>query len=326
MQYLVALADAGSLEEGAKSLDIAPSTLSRSMNQLSRDIGAPLFIRGRRLLLTTAGEKCLQYARQIVYVYEHTYQILRSMAGVQQHFSIGMAPHFDARMFSAIFERFQSLYPTVRIDVTESYSRDAVDMLLHNRLDIAVGVWDDDILRHSGIVFLPVQEIEYIVAIARTHPLAKGGAHSGDEEDRMPRRNLADFKEVPYIDSDPRALYHRGVQQLFSEQQFEPQRMNRSGSIPISRAMITHYNAFAICPLDNADDTGTLQYFRLNPSFTCIKGFYLRQGLKLNTCIFDFLTLFAEQMKSGYRHSASIYPSSFTIPDDLLEKEEPIHV
>ena len=326
MEAIVALCDAGSLEGGAKALGISPSALSRTINKLSAETGCPLFQRGRKLTLTPAGEICLSYARKIVAVRDQTYRILHAMAGIQQRFSIGMAPHFDTHMFIAIFEQFQGMYPTVRIDVTETYSRDAIELLMQNKLDIAVGIQDDEIIQKTGIVFLPVQKVEYLIAVAQTNVLAEGGAKSGEQAIRLPKRSLADFHNVPYIDSDPRALYHRSVQKMFLNAGCEPQRVNRSGSIPIVRAMMLNYNAFSICPLDYAEDVEYLRYFRIDPPMIQIKGFYLRRDYRINSCVYDFLMLYAKQLQQGYLYSAKLYPTSFTIPEFLRENSKPAAV
>ena len=319
MEALVALCDTGSLRDGAKALGVSPSALSRTIDKLSRECGHPLFTRSRHLILTPAGKICLDYARQIVEARNQTYRILHAMTGVQHRFSIGMSPHLDAQIFVSIFEQFQQMYPTARIDVTETYSRDAIDLLLQNRLDIVVGVRSDEIIHRSGLIFLPVQEIEYVIYISSTNVLASGGAISGEDGEKMPQRELSLFRDVPYIDSDPRALYHNSIQALFHNAGFEPIRVNRSGSIPIAPVMLKNYNAYSIAPLDVAKPVSGLRYFRLAPPHLQTKGFYLRHGYKLDRCVRDFLMLFADHLQHGYQYSAKLHPVRFHIPVDLFD-------
>ena len=64
LQYFLSVAQLGSIRRAAQALHIAPSAVSRTIQQLERDFGTPLFERARqRLKLTSAGEILLYHAR-----------------------------------------------------------------------------------------------------------------------------------------------------------------------------------------------------------------------------------------------------------------------
>ena len=67
LRNVIAIADTGSMNEAAKKLYIAQPSLSQSIKELEKEIGAELFRRGNRgVFLTVEGEEFLSYARQVV--------------------------------------------------------------------------------------------------------------------------------------------------------------------------------------------------------------------------------------------------------------------
>ncbi len=70
MKYAIAVADTGSMNEAARSLFIAPPSLSASIRELEQEIGIELFKRtSRGVLATPEGEEFLGYARQVTEQY-----------------------------------------------------------------------------------------------------------------------------------------------------------------------------------------------------------------------------------------------------------------
>ena len=67
LRNVIAIADTGSMNEAAKQLYIAQPSLSQSVKELEKEIGAELFRRGNRgVVLTLEGEEFLSYARQVI--------------------------------------------------------------------------------------------------------------------------------------------------------------------------------------------------------------------------------------------------------------------
>ncbi|MFN4098898.1 MAG: LysR family transcriptional regulator [Pararhodobacter sp.] len=55
--YFMTVVRPGSIRAAARALNVAPSSISRTLNQLEDDLAAPLFTRSQqRLKLTSAGE------------------------------------------------------------------------------------------------------------------------------------------------------------------------------------------------------------------------------------------------------------------------------
>ena len=66
MQYVLTIANYGNLTKAANALFLSQPALSIHLKQLETSIGTPLFERrGRRMILTYAGEEFVKSAREI---------------------------------------------------------------------------------------------------------------------------------------------------------------------------------------------------------------------------------------------------------------------
>ena len=65
LQCFHKVATLGSFTKAAASLFVTQSAVSHSVKSLERTVGAPLLIRGRKLLLTEMGQLVLSYTERI---------------------------------------------------------------------------------------------------------------------------------------------------------------------------------------------------------------------------------------------------------------------
>ena len=81
LRYFAEVARCGSVSAAAKSLFVAPQTVSAQVQALGHSIGQPLFERvGRRLVLTPAGQTALDYANAIFALGDELGAVLRGGA------------------------------------------------------------------------------------------------------------------------------------------------------------------------------------------------------------------------------------------------------
>lgn len=66
LTYFIAAAESGSFTKAAQHCFVSQPALSRAIADLEEELGYPLFVRGKTLLLTPSGRACLDEARQIV--------------------------------------------------------------------------------------------------------------------------------------------------------------------------------------------------------------------------------------------------------------------
>ena len=91
IQYVVTIADTGSINSAAKELFLSQSRLSGAVHELENEMGIAIFIRTNRgIQVTPEGEEFLGYARQILDQY-HLMEDKYLLSGQRRHkFSVSM--------------------------------------------------------------------------------------------------------------------------------------------------------------------------------------------------------------------------------------------
>ena len=138
---VVAIAEQGSLRAAARHLHVAQPTLTRSVAELERELGAPLFDRRKRGMIVTAiGQSFVERARAILN------EVRRASEEVQQLIDKGtgtvvvglsIAPHLA--MLPDALPPFRKRYPKVQLHIIEGFYPTLEGGLRDGSLDFYVG-------------------------------------------------------------------------------------------------------------------------------------------------------------------------------------------
>lgn len=89
LEQLVAFADCGTLSHAAEALHISQPTITRTMQRLEEDFGAPLFERGRnRIALNATGTRAVEHARKLLFEAEQAVRAVQAFDRSQRVISI----------------------------------------------------------------------------------------------------------------------------------------------------------------------------------------------------------------------------------------------
>ena len=116
LEYIIAIAQEGSLSGAGRRLGVSQPTLSAFLAGLERQLGADLFVRDhKRMLPTPAGRICLDAARRIVNVKEQTYQTIHRLTHEpEETIVIGATPLRGSIMVAQITLVMEITEPTDR--------------------------------------------------------------------------------------------------------------------------------------------------------------------------------------------------------------------
>lgn len=169
---LLAVAEHGAVTEAATALGLSQSALSRRMDQLGEELGAPLLERvGRGVALTAIGQIAVEEGKLLVQRYDRLksriHEHLRLDAGVVR---IGGGATAVGFLLPGAIAAFRKQHPGVVFQVKEAGSRE---------IEAAVGSEELEL----GIVTLPThtREVEerpltrdrIVLVAAKDHPLAR---------------------------------------------------------------------------------------------------------------------------------------------------------
>jgi len=183
LRSFLAVADERSFSAAARRLHVTQQALSRSVQQLERELGASLFDRGARPIdLTPAGEAMLAAARRSIAAADEAFDVARRTgrgdAAVPLRVDISSG---GIETGAAIVRRLRRTRPDVVIEQVEVGVRRGVEMLRRRELDAVLGIVDDG---HDDVVVELVRREPVLVAMAADHPLAA--------EDSIPVARLAE--------------------------------------------------------------------------------------------------------------------------------------
>lgn len=139
-EYIVAIAEQGSISRAAAQLFITQSALTRFLQRTERDLGIALFLRkGNQFLLTEAGQQYVETGRVIMHLdRELSEKLSREQRLQKSQISLGFSMGRTGDMLANVFPLFYEKYPDVQIFVKADTSRRQMMALQNDNLDLAM--------------------------------------------------------------------------------------------------------------------------------------------------------------------------------------------
>lgn len=187
LRAFLAVAEQRHFTRAARELGMAQPSVSAHVRRLESELGNELFDRRRGdLRLTVAGEALLPFARRILADVDAAASELSQVGGLARgRLAIGATPSLAATLVPPVLARFHAAYPGIELALREAGSMELVAALVEGAVDIALVILP---VRHEALETQALLREELVVAVARTHPLAK-------------RRTIAmtDLRDVPLV-------------------------------------------------------------------------------------------------------------------------------
>jgi len=184
LRDFVAVAKFGSLRAAAREISIAQPSLTKSIQTLEEELGAPLFERSARgVVLTPSGEALLPHAQLVIEELRRAKESISQLnAGIGGRVAIGLSPAATAMFLSAALRTFRRRYPHLEMRITDGRAALTVPLLRSGELDFVVGPVPPDGFGED-IVVEKVFTSTRVVTCRRGHPMV-GARHLADLQDQ----------------------------------------------------------------------------------------------------------------------------------------------
>ena len=121
LEYIVAIAEEGSISKAAQRLYMAQSSLSQYLSRCEAELQVKLFARtGAGVRLTAAGEIYVRNARQMLWQY---HRIRSELQETEQETGgrilFGISSFRGAALIPPVLKRFRTAFPAVEVRITE---------------------------------------------------------------------------------------------------------------------------------------------------------------------------------------------------------------
>lgn len=212
LRYFVTVANEQSFTRAAERLHISQPPLSRQIQDLEEELGAPLFERGSRpLKLTEPGRFFYIHATRLLEQAAQAARATRRVARMERRLVIGFVASTMYGALPRLVRLFRAALPQVEIALEEMPTLEQIEALKSGRIDVGFGrVRLDD----ASIKREVLREERLVVAIPAEHALAIPG---------QPIVLAAlEHQDLLVYPRKPRPSYADQVLSLFRDQGLQP--------------------------------------------------------------------------------------------------------
>lgn len=202
LQTFLAVAETGSFTAAARRLHLTQPAVSRQIRLLQEHLGVRLFRRaGRRMLLTHAGERLLETARQVTQLAQRAEEEMAFLRGeVVGRLRIGGSGSPAWHVLARLLPAFRAACPAVLVQL-EPLPAGEIDLALRNgNLDLVVA---EEPAQERGLSSLLLQSMETVL-IAPPEP-------RWEQRKRLPLRKIADVPLILPARGTPARSFLEGV-------------------------------------------------------------------------------------------------------------------
>ena len=149
LKYFLAVAREQSISKAASSLFVTQPNLSRQMQNLEKEIGQQLFIRGtRKITLTEAGQLLRKRAEEIIELYNKTENELNApITDISGDIFIGGGESYVMALIAKAAHSVQSEFPNVKYHLFSGDSGTISERLDKGLIDFGIFIEPFDVSR-----------------------------------------------------------------------------------------------------------------------------------------------------------------------------------
>jgi len=245
LSYIVAIAKHQNITKAADSLYISQPTLTKFVQNLEKELGQKIFRRiGNKFQLTYAGEVYVSKANEILLLkkeLDHELNdIIKSNIGILK---VSFPVMRGTYMLPCTLPIFYSLYPNVRLDITEANSAVLESLLLNGETDLA---FFNLPIKNDNIDYEIISHEEIVLILPPDHPLA--GSAVVREDCKYPWIDFQLLKNEKFILQRSSQRTRQIVDELFQQNQMKPNIILETRNIQASLILVTKgYGAGFIC-------------------------------------------------------------------------------
>jgi len=195
----------------AEVLNYVPSNVTMQIKALEDELGVRLFDRlGKQLVLTTAGKRFLTHIQGVLDKLDEARGAVHDNEDLTGTFTISANEVVCAYRLPAVFQRFRSQHPGVRLIFRSVPNLELKQALFEGTADVVFML--DEPIRSSGLAVEPLVEETFRLFAAPDHPLAKRGLLQ--LEDFHGEVFLTNEKGCPYRTMFDRSFEKEGIDSI----------------------------------------------------------------------------------------------------------------
>ncbi|SLN69223.1 Hydrogen peroxide-inducible genes activator [Roseovarius albus] len=222
-EYILAVADTGSLTDAAGVLNVSQPSLSVAISRVEDHIGRKIFLRGKgsAISITPFGHRFVEQAQALL----HSAAVIEHASDATRPYVLGCFEDIAPWYLPNTLKRLRNTYPTHEFNGIEARFADLASGMLRGEIDFAITYdvgFDDRFQRRH------LKEITPVAFVAMGHPLA---SHKS--------LDLREVAKYPLILS-AEGLSESHMRTLFDTLNITAKLAHKAASLELMRSMAAH--------------------------------------------------------------------------------------
>lgn len=294
LEYVIAIADHGSISKAAESLFISQSGLNQFLIKLEQELGIQLFNRDKHhLQMTSAGKVYVENAREILNIKKNTYNILSDMKNnTVGEITLGLTLEHGIDLFTFIFPKFNQRFPGINFHLQERYVAQQHSLITAGKLDFGLVMLGEE--EKINLNYIPLYQEDMLLGIPLTHPYAGQGSAP---DQQLPYIDLKLFQNETFALMFPNSTMRNIIDPAFAAAGFKPKILIETGMNHALVKLVTTGLCCTILPHSRAlcsPNCNEVSWFRLSPPLHWTTYIIYRKNTHLNEASRYFIHLAQE--------------------------------
>ncbi len=245
-EYVYSVYKTGSFTKAAQSLYISQPSLSVAIQNIEKQIGAPLFERaGTKVILTEIGEEYIKSAQKIMNIEKEFENRLNDIYSLETgEITVGGTNYLSSYVLPKVINKFSSLYPKIKVNLVEANSKNLIDMMINQTVDVIIDSFDENMDEYVGYslkneqIFLCVPKDFSINKTLEKYQILPHQIYDGSIDlEKIVPIDIKNFKEQPFILlKNGNDMFYR-AQTIFEKADITPNVLLRVDQMNISYAL-----------------------------------------------------------------------------------------
>lgn len=172
LREFVTVAQSTQMYEAAKTLGISFSALSKHMKALEMELGVPLFMRARKVVLTQYGRTMLNYAQELVVLQDQYQMDFQKRMDPNVDLTIGISQFQYRGNLDELIDRYQHSDSSLNFLIKEARNTDLPVLVLNGSCDLAFVRSRNPLSRMDGLLYFPYCVDRLAACVSASHPCA----------------------------------------------------------------------------------------------------------------------------------------------------------
>ncbi len=210
LQIFLTLCSIGHMGRTAEQLHMSPSTLSRRLASMEREVGAQLLTRDSQpMLLTSAGRRFQEHAEQTLFSWESMRQEVNTrVSSLHGSLTLFCSVTASFSVLPEILARFRDRYPGIDLRILTGDPEDSIPRVASGQADLVIAARPEQL--ETGLTFRGLLSSP-LLFIAPRHASPVAGLHPGGPN----------WREAPMVLSAT-GLSRSRIDQWFFSKGFSP--------------------------------------------------------------------------------------------------------